>query len=46
MAEQAELTHVGEGQGEKPFSQQYKVFFAAAAQFTYVGAQGHVNTDV
>ncbi|KAJ6587272.1 major facilitator superfamily domain-containing protein [Mycena sp. CBHHK59/15] len=39
MAQQAELTHVGEGQGEKPFHKQYKVFFAAWAQFCYVGAQ-------
>ncbi|KAJ7127298.1 hypothetical protein C8R43DRAFT_1028265 [Mycena crocata] len=39
MAEQAELTHVGEGQGEKPFRKQYKVFYAAFAQFCYVGAQ-------
>lgn len=40
MAQQAELTHVGEGQGEKPFWQQWKVFYAAFAQFCYVGAQG------
>ncbi|KAJ7440262.1 major facilitator superfamily domain-containing protein [Mycena latifolia] len=39
MAQQAELTHVGEGQGEKPFRKQYKVFFAAWAQFCYCGAQ-------
>ncbi|KAJ7339955.1 major facilitator superfamily domain-containing protein [Mycena albidolilacea] len=39
MAQQAELTHVGEGQSEKPFWQQYKVFYAAFAQFCYVGAQ-------
>jgi FHS family L-fucose permease-like MFS transporter len=40
MAQQAELTHVGEGQSEKPFWQQYKVFYAAFAQFCYCGAQG------
>lgn len=40
MAQQAELTHVGEGQGEKPFRKQYKVFYAAFAQFSYTGAQG------
>ncbi|KAF7341804.1 L-fucose-proton symporter [Mycena sanguinolenta] len=39
MAQQAEITHVGEGQGEKPFWQQWKVFYAAFAQFCYVGAQ-------
>ncbi|KAJ6506863.1 major facilitator superfamily domain-containing protein [Mycena sanguinolenta] len=39
MAQQAELTHVGEGQGEKPFWQQWKVFYATFAQFCYVGAQ-------
>ncbi|KAF7365981.1 L-fucose-proton symporter [Mycena venus] len=39
MAEQAELTHVGEGQGEKPFRSQWKLFYAAFAQFCYVGAQ-------
>ncbi|KAJ7036019.1 major facilitator superfamily domain-containing protein [Mycena alexandri] len=39
MAEQADLTHVGEGQGQKPFIKQYKVFYASFAQFCYVGAQ-------
>ncbi|KAJ7768152.1 major facilitator superfamily domain-containing protein [Mycena maculata] len=39
MAEQADLTHVGEGQGEKPFWQQWKVFYAAFAQLCYTGAQ-------
>ncbi|KAJ7581481.1 major facilitator superfamily domain-containing protein [Mycena floridula] len=39
MAQQAELTHVGEQQGEKPFSKQYKLFHAAFAQFCYTGAQ-------
>ncbi|KAJ7177146.1 major facilitator superfamily domain-containing protein [Mycena filopes] len=39
MAEQADLTHVGEGQGDKPFRKQYKVFYASFAQFCYVGAQ-------
>ncbi|KAJ7088054.1 major facilitator superfamily domain-containing protein [Mycena belliarum] len=39
MAEQADLTHVGEGQSEKSFWKQYKVFYAAFAQFCYTGAQ-------
>ncbi|KAK7045150.1 L-fucose-proton symporter [Favolaschia claudopus] len=44
MAEQAEITHVGEVQGEKPFWQQWKVFYAAFAQFCYVGAQVAIAT--
>jgi FHS family L-fucose permease-like MFS transporter len=39
MAQQAELTHVGEEQGEKPFWTQWKLFYAAFAQFSYTGAQ-------
>lgn len=40
MAQQAELTHVGEQDGEKSFWMQYRVFHAAFAQFCYTGAQG------
>ncbi|GLB45275.1 putative major facilitator superfamily protein [Lyophyllum shimeji] len=39
MAQQAEITHVGEQEGERSFSTQYRVFHAAFAQFCYVGAQ-------
>lgn len=39
MAQQAELTHVGEAANEKPFWQQYNVFIASFAQFCYTGAQ-------
>ena len=39
MAEQAELTHVGDN-NEKPFWKQYTLFHAAWAQFCYTGAQG------
>ncbi|KAL1681313.1 major facilitator superfamily domain-containing protein [Schizophyllum commune] len=38
MAEQAELTHVGDN-NEKPFWKQYTLFHAAWAQFCYTGAQ-------
>ncbi|KAJ7629566.1 major facilitator superfamily domain-containing protein [Mycena rosella] len=44
MAQQADLTHVGEGQGEKPFWTQWKVFYAAFAQFCYTGAQVAIAT--
>jgi hypothetical protein len=40
MAQQAQITHVGEQAGEKRFWKQYRVFHAAFAQFCYVGAQG------
>ncbi|KAG6913991.1 hypothetical protein DXG01_003027, partial [Tephrocybe rancida] len=39
MAQQAELTHVGNQEGERPFWTQYRVFHAAFAQFCYTGAQ-------
>lgn len=39
MAQQAELTHVGDQDNEKSFWRQYRVFHAAFAQFCYVGAQ-------
>lgn len=42
MAQQAELTHIGEQEGDKSFWKQYKVFHAAFAQFCYVGAQGWI----
>ncbi|KAJ7827402.1 major facilitator superfamily domain-containing protein [Mycena leptocephala] len=44
MAQQAELTHVGEQQGEKPFWVQWKLFYAAFAQFCYTGAQVAIAT--
>ncbi|KAG6840262.1 hypothetical protein C0991_007889 [Blastosporella zonata] len=39
MAQQAELTHVGDTESERPFWTQYRVFHAAFAQFCYTGAQ-------
>ncbi|KAF7331316.1 MFS domain-containing protein [Mycena kentingensis (nom. inval.)] len=41
MAQQAELTQIAElsNVNKEPFRKQYKVFFAAFAQFCYVGAQ-------
>ncbi|KAJ7177144.1 hypothetical protein C8R46DRAFT_1347004 [Mycena filopes] len=41
MAEQADVTHLGQGQGDKPFLKPDKVFYAYAsfAQFCYVASQ-------
>ncbi|KAG6857122.1 hypothetical protein H0H87_009253 [Tephrocybe sp. NHM501043] len=39
MAQQAETTHVGEQDNDRPFWAQYRVFHAAFAQFCYTGAQ-------
>ncbi len=40
MAQQAELTHGGEQDGEMSFWLHYRVFHAAFAQYCYTGAQG------
>lgn len=40
MAQQAEITHVGDQDGDKSFWRQYRLFHATFAQFCYVGAQG------
>ncbi|KAG6888096.1 hypothetical protein C0995_010701 [Termitomyces sp. Mi166 len=39
MAQQAEVTHVGDKESDRPFWTQYRVFHAAFAQFCYTGSQ-------
>ncbi|KAF7304458.1 MFS domain-containing protein [Mycena chlorophos] len=39
MAQQSELTHAAEFANAQSFWRQYRLFFAAFAQFTYTGAQ-------
>ncbi|KAF5369101.1 hypothetical protein D9615_010441 [Tricholomella constricta] len=39
MAQQAEMTHVGDQDGDRSFWKQYRLFHATFAQFCYVGAQ-------
>ncbi|KAK1224228.1 hypothetical protein PQX77_012885 [Marasmius sp. AFHP31] len=44
MSEQADKTHSGNRQDDKPFRKQYRLFHAAWAQFCYVGAQVAIAT--
>ncbi|KAG6899332.1 hypothetical protein C0993_011141 [Termitomyces sp. T159_Od127] len=39
MEQQAEVTHAGDKESDRPFRTQYRVFHAAFAQFCYTGSQ-------